>query len=124
MDLNLINLLVNTGFAGLFIYLLIETRKENRLDKDKAEQRETRLHNLITSITSNYANMAGNIQHIAKFMADNTATNQRVAGVLDGISAMMRRMQLEVGQIQGQLGMMKAGITHEIEQHQGVGNEE
>jgi len=42
MDLNLINLLVNTGFAGLFIYLLIETRKENRLDKDKAEQRETR----------------------------------------------------------------------------------
>lgn len=115
MDLNLINLLVNTGFAGLFIYLLIETRKESRLDKEKAEQRETRLHTLITTITSNYSNMAGNIQHIAKFMADNTANNQKVAGVLESMLAMMRRMQLEIGQIQGQLGMMKAGSTHEIE---------
>ena len=121
MDIQLITLLVQSGFAGLFVWLLIETRKDAKRDKEKAEQREDRLHALVNTITANYANIAGNIQHIAKFMADNSATSQRVAGVLDSISAMMRRMQMEIGQIQGQLGIIKSESTRDLSEGEGGG---
>lgn len=120
MDINLITLLVQSGFAGLFIYLLIETRKEGREDKKLALAREEKLHTLVNTLMGNYASVSTNIQHIAKYMADMNANNQRVTGVLESLLSMSRRMQVEIGQIQGRLGIEAHGFsTKDLERREG-----
>ena len=124
MTTELIGLLMQTGFAGLFLYLFVETRKDSREDKKLALDREEKLHTLVNTLMGNYASVSTNVQHIARFMADANSNSQKMTSVLDSLLSVSRRTQFEIGQIQGQLGIDQRKVsTKEIENPTGGKND-
>lgn len=65
--LDLVSLLVNTGFAGLFVWLLIDTRRE-------AQRREDRLSSLLDKYIEQLRPIAETLKGIEKAL-DNQQRN-------------------------------------------------
>lgn len=89
IDPTLLTLLVQTGFAGLAVYLIIDTRKESRERERAALAREDRLNSMLdkhveqlTPISTSLLAVSVRMERIEREIVDAAVAREQILGLL------------------------------------------
>ena len=117
-DTGLIALVIQTGFAGLFVWLLFDTRKEARERQTRAYDRENQLAALLSEQGKFLAQFATQLGQIAAQLGAMQEINIREVEQFTALRQEVGRQSIDILQMRGLLGERRsttAEISERIE---------
>jgi septal ring factor EnvC (AmiA/AmiB activator) len=112
----LLSFLVQTGFAGLFVWLLFDTRRENSERQKRADEREDKLSSLLAAQSQTLTNLVTQIGHIVSQTGSMQDTLIRVVSELQALSTQVKMQSIEILQLRNHLSGKPAPDTHELKE--------
>ena len=114
-DTGLIALVIQTGFAGLFVWLLFDTRKESRERQTRSYERENQLATLLSEQGKLLAQFATQLGQVAGQLGAMQEINIREVEQLSALRQEVGRQSVDVLQMRSLLGERRA-TTDEIKE--------
>jgi len=112
-DTGLIALVIQTGFAGLFVWLLFDTRKESRERQTRSYERETQFALLLSEQSKLMAQFAMQLGQVAAQLGAIQEVSIREVEQITALRQEMGRQSIDILQMRGLLGERRA-TTHEL----------
>ena len=117
-DTGLIALVIQTGFAGLFVWLLMDTRKESRERQTRSYERENQFALLLSEQSKLMAQFAGQLGQVAAQLGAMQEINIREVEQFAALRQEIGRQSIDILQMRSLLGERRAttaDLTERVE---------